>query len=267
MAELARNGFQHKLMQNGMKNLGVKFLYRVKFHKLTYDNGYYESQVLADKFNDHANNDAKTNNGDTLTKNPIDFIYFSRGVSGLPEFGVEPIKDNFFIYTQKVPGRPKNDFPDVNIDFIIKETGEPVVNFLSELNKMTRLQGNDFYARNGSGDVLQSSVTNEDAAIEPIIQSQYLAANFARNQTKRIFFEMSISALEYGSYKPWMTYKFNNCWLSGVKINDSFKETDNSLMQGQLKITYDFPEILFYDNNGNATTDSTLPTANQNTEA
>ena len=27
----SRNGFQHQLMKKGMKNLGVKFLFRIKF--------------------------------------------------------------------------------------------------------------------------------------------------------------------------------------------------------------------------------------------
>lgn len=72
---------------------------------------------------------------------------------------------------------------------------------------------------------------------------------------------MTISALEYGSYKPWVSYKFNNCWLSKVDTGDGFKEDDNALMNGSIEVQYDFPEILFYDNNGNVTDDkTTIPT-------
>lgn len=245
---LPRNGFQHKLMTNGMKNLGVKFLYRIKFQVQDGSNTAITSgsAKIAEKFNNH---------------NGVEFVYFSRGISGLPKFEVKPIEDNFFIYTQQVPGKPENKFPPLIVNFIAKETGEPILNFLSEINKLTRLQGKDFRAKTLANENANNYDDNKADASVLDVSSTYTAANFANNDTKNIFFTMTVSALEYGTYKPWMTYKFNNCWIAKVDLGDEFKETDNALIAGKLNIMYDFPEVLFYKNNEDITGTSTSTSA------
>lgn len=218
MSDVRSNFSLNKIKEAGLKDQLRGYLFRLKFFNL-------KTKVDFDNLNE-------------IDGQPI--IMYTKKISGLPEIEIEAEDDDYYGFINKIPATPKFSSNDLTVNFRITEKLNPIKPLLDRLLIITQSQL-DF-----DGDVV-SEDNNSDITLRNIADTEYSKLFTNDNKlisdiTDNFFFDTTVTVLEYNTRKPLLTYVLRNSWLSNLKLLSDVGD-GTKIVEGEFKITFDFPEI------------------------
>ena len=232
------------------------------FKDLTRD-GWYNIQFFPlNKIGANATSDVGKNMnfiGDETTGANDDMIFtlYTRQVSGLPTFKVKSVTDTHFGgWINKMPGNVENPAGTLTVEFIVKTSGFPLTGIFTFFNKVYN-NHTDMYAASIDNDFKYIADAKNDAYIKDLddgfdktAYENYIKAledrfkAMTNNFASDIFFNTSVSMLDFQTKNPHFTYMLHNCWISSVKLYDSVKPGNDNIINGSMTIEYDFGRLM-----------------------